>query len=201
MPNSKINRWIRKHWEQTLGNIYNRKYELDTDTTIAVDFLTLVELHTFYQLSNALVRSNKILIAHQYLKEEFNTPYPFASKNVIERIQFDNKKIYFKNENDVIISLDGKFQAAFQFMESFFLKLDFNDEMLASRFWPMGKEKCIVCNPKKQFGQPIIDKTQILAESIYDFYMAGEPRRFIAEIYGTTLKNVDDAIALYDKAA
>ena len=73
--------------------------------------------------------------------------------------------------------------------------------MLASRFWPLGKDFNIVCDPHRKFGQPIINGTNIQAEAVYRMYLANEPIDFIAALYETSKKNVQDAITFNKTAA
>ena len=73
--------------------------------------------------------------------------------------------------------------------------------MLASKFWPMGKEYKIVCDPHHKFGQPVVAGTNIQAESIYRMHMAKEPIKFIAQLYEISEEKVKHAIRLFKNAA
>ena len=109
-------------------------------------------------------------------------------------------KIYLKINGDTI-TLDGSKQLNLDFIKVFFKNLDFDNDMLASRFWPMGKENKVVCDPHRKFGQPVLDGTSIQSEAIYRMYLAKEPISFIASIYEIPLKSVKDAIAFHKNAA
>ena len=61
----------------------------------------------------------------------------------------------------------------------------------------MGKDKHIIVDPHYQFGQPVIENTNILAETIFDLNQAGESPEFISRLYQLNVKEVEDAIALF----
>ena len=105
------------------------------------------------------------------------------------------------DNNGDLISLDGSRQLNLSFIKLFFKKLDFDNDMLASKLWPLWKEYNIVCDPKHKFGQPIVQDTNIQAEAIYSMYKANEPISFIADIYEITETEVKQAIRFFNNAA
>ncbi|WP_315818474.1 DUF433 domain-containing protein [Paraflavitalea speifideaquila] len=56
------------------------------------------------------------------------------------------------------------------------------------------KDRHIVVDPHHQFGQPVIEKTNLLAETIYDLYNAGENKQFISRLYNVSVREINDAI-------
>ena len=80
------------------------------------------------------------------------------------------------------------------FIRVFFRNIDFDNELIASRFWPLGKDRNIVVDPMRQFGHPVIGSTNIYPETLFNLYKAGEPLEFIAFTYEIDLDHVRDAI-------
>lgn len=200
LPYQKIHLWITKYWDGELGEAYEKNYSWKVNNTKAVGFHTLVEFYVMIQLSEAGVKTRQVLNAHKELSKSFKTSFPFAKKEVIENISTDGNKIYLKL-NGSTITLDGSKQLNLDFIKLFFKKLDFDEEMLASRFWPLGKKVNIVCDPHRKFGLPIINGTNIQAEAIYRMYLANEPIDFIATIYETSEQNIKDAITFLKNVA
>jgi uncharacterized protein (DUF433 family) len=200
IPAYKVNRWVREYFDKKLADNFSGEYSWTINDTRAVSFHTLVELYIFIELNDQGVSTKDALKAHRILSERLNTPFPFANKEVLEGLNTDSKKVFFNTEDQVIISLDGKFQLSFDFIRLFFKKLDFGSNMLANRLWPLGKDKSIVCDPERQFGSPVIAPTNIYPETLYNMHKAGEPLSFIADIYEISTRQVEDAIA-YCKAA
>jgi uncharacterized protein (DUF433 family) len=201
IPYSKALRWINKFWNDRFGSVYDHSYSWSVDQTKAVNFHTLIELYIFYELSQAGVQSKEILQAHELLSKEYDTYYPFANKLILKGIRTDGKKILFEQRDGSIHTIDAAKQFKLGFIREFFKNLEFDNDYLAIRFWPMGKEKSIVCDPHHQFGQPIIKGTNILSEILYKMYLANEPIDFIASVYEVSIQRVKHAIEFHKKAA
>lgn len=201
IPYPKALRWINSFWNDRLGQKYGYSYSWNVDLTKAVNFHTLIELFTFYQLSQAGVNTREILKAHEILSEQYNTYYPFATKIILDCLRSDGKKVLFEQKDGSIYSVDATKQFKLAFIRDFFINLDFDSDSLAVRFWPIGKGKAIVCDPHHQFGQPVIDGTNIQSEAIYRMYLAKEPINFIADIYEIPIKKVKYAIEFHTNAA
>jgi uncharacterized protein (DUF433 family) len=200
MPYHKVNFWISKYWDGELGKAYEKNYSWKCGTAKAVGFHTVVEFYVMVQFAEAGVPTRQVLNAHKELGESFGTQFPFASKNVIDNISTDGKKI-FLNTNGDTITLDGSKQLNLTFIQLFFKKLDFDNDELATRFWPLGKNKQIVCDPHHRFGQAVVEGTNIQAEAIYRMHLAKEPIKFIAEVYEITEDKVRHALEFYKPAA
>lgn len=201
LPYQKVHLWITKYWDGELGKVYEQNYSWQVNNTRAVGFHTLVEFYVMLQLSEAGVKTRQVLNAHKELSNSFKTNFPFAKKEVLENMSTDGTKIYLKLNGDTI-TLDGSKLLNLDFIKLFFKKLDFdNDDMIASRFWPLGKKINIVCDPHRKFGQPIISGTNIQSEAIYRMFLANEPIDFIASLYETSKKNIQDAITFHKNAA
>ena len=201
IPYPKVLRWINSFWNDKLGSNYGYSYSWNVDLTKAVNFYTLIELYTFYQLSEAGVSTKEILNSHEILSNQFLTPYPFATKSVLDSIKTDGRKVLFEKANGEIYTLDVSKQFKISFIKEFYKNLDFNSDSLVIRFWPNGKGKSIVCDPTHKFGQPIIDGTNIQSESIYRMFLAKEPINFIASLYEVPVIQVKDAIEFHKNAA
>ncbi len=193
IPYGKVNLWLNKYWDGEIGREFESQYSWSIGSSKAVNFYTLVEFYVFYLFGEAGVSTRSVLNARKELGKIYKTNYPFAQRSIIESIRTDNKSIYLKNGED-IITLDVTRQLNLNFIELFFMKLEFDKEMLACRFWPMGKENSILVDPERQFGHPILDKTNIYPETIYSLYKGGEEIEFISYIYEIDIKKVKDAI-------
>ncbi len=193
IPAYKVNRWINKYWDGRFGKSFNQKYSWSINNSKAVSFHTLIEFAVMMQFAEAGVKTSIVLKAHQELSVFFNTAFPFATKEVIEQIQTDGKRIFLEN-NKSIISLDGNKQFNLYFIKMFFKNIDFNEDNLAYRLWPLGKEKSILIDPERKFGHPVINGFNIYPETIFNLFKAGETKEYIAYLYDITTKQIQDAI-------
>jgi len=196
IPYPKIHLWINKYWDGELGEAYEGNYSWKVDDTRAVGFHTLVEFYVMMQFAEAGVSTRQVLNAHKELSKAFDTAFPFAQKAVLESIHSDGKKIFLSKNGD-IITLDGSQQFNLGFIKLFFKKLEFDGELLASKYWPLGKKHKIVCDPHHKFGQAVIEGTNIQAEAIYRMHLAKEPIAFIADVYEISEQKVKDALKFF----
>ncbi|WBL43542.1 DUF433 domain-containing protein [Algoriphagus halophytocola] len=200
LPYTKVHRYVTKYWDGQLGEEFQSQYSWLIDGSRAVSFHTVVELYVMIQLAEKGVKTAEVLKAHQKLGEFYNTHFPFAQKQVLQEIKTDGKLIYWKNGADVI-SLNGSDQFNLEIISVFFKKLDFGEEDVVSKLWPMGKEHAIVIDPSRKFGHPIIEGKNIYPETIFEHFQAGDPVPYIAHIYKITEKEAEDAIAFCKNAA
>ena len=193
IPYHKVLRYISKYWDGKFGGNYGEKYSWVIDKSRAVNFHTLIELDTFIKLTDAGVPIKNLINAHNILVNRFNHPFPLALKNVMDRVKTAGKRIFYEEDGEIIISLDGTNQIAADLITHFYEKIDFVDD-IAERLWPLGKSNNIVCDPKRQFGYPTISGTRIYPDTIYDLFKIGESKKFISESYELSFKQVNNAI-------
>ena len=102
----------------------------------------------------------------------------------------------------LLIKGDKKQQPSFRpFIEPFLEQIEFGDDLLAKRFYPLGKEKNVVVDPTRQFGKPVIKGKSIRTDVIYRFYLGGETKENICKLYELTDLQVTDAIFYHEQAA
>lgn len=193
LPTSTINRWINTYWDGEFAFGLDHGASWKIDGSKAVDFLTMIEIVVMGTISEQGVRSREIAKAHKVLSDIYKTSHPFASRSVINRLKIDGKRIYFV-DGDHIINLDGTHQINLDFIKDLFKNLDFDTDELATRYWPLGKDKSIVVDPKRKFGHPVIAGKNIYPETIFGMIEAGDSPAFIASLYDLSDKEVQDAI-------
>lgn len=199
IPYRKVYVWMNKYWDGKLGKEFETTYSWQSNGSRAVSFHTVVEFYVMMQFTEAGVKPGKVLEAHKELSKLFGTAFPFALKNVIDGIKTDGNKIYLKTKEGTI-TLDGTKQFNLDFIKLFFKKLEFNDNELATRLWPMGKDKSILIDPERKFGHPVINKKNVYPHIIFNHYKAGDPIPYIAHVYELTEDEVNHALE-YCKAA
>lgn len=196
LPYHKVHRWINKYWDGELGKEYEENYSWKIEESRAVSFHSLIEFYVMAELSESGVKTRDVLNAHKILSKKYNTAFPFAQKEVLQGINTDGKKVFFKTEEG-LVTLDGSFQFNLELIKVFFKKLEFGTDKLAVKLWPIGKRSSVVCDPNIQFGYPTIAGTRIYPDTIYDLHNNGESKKFIAETYDLTTKQVNDAIKYF----
>lgn len=199
LPYQKVHRWLNVYWDGELGREFNERYSWNVNQSKAVSFHTLIEFYIMAELSEAGVKPKEVLTAHKLLSVKYDTAFPFAQKELLEGIQTDGKKVYLSLGEDTM-TLDGTNQLNMSLIKLFFKKLDFGSDQLAMRFWPLGKKKSVVIDPKRQMGHAVLGNHNIYPETIFNLYKGGDSIDFIAYLYELDVKSVRDAIE-YSKAA
>ncbi len=197
-PQPKVRRYVKDYWDDRLGKkLFNETYSWKNERIKAVNFYVLIELYTCFLLREKGASTQSIMKARESMTRELNTPYPFASYKVL----LAGKKILYELE-DLIITADGSKQLNItEIIREFAKNIDFDKNNLAVRFWPKGKANSIVVDPHHQFGQPVINGTNINAEGIFSMYESSEPIEVIGILYDLTEKQVKDAINFYKSHA
>ncbi|HCS19071.1 MAG TPA: DUF433 domain-containing protein [Bacteroidetes bacterium] len=193
LPYAKINRWIEHYWDGKLGQKFQQRYSWKTENARMVSFHTLIELYIMHQLTEVGVKPKEILKAHEDLSKNYGTPFPFANKLVLAGIRTDKKHIYFQAGENTI-TLDGTKQLNLAFLRNFIFNLDFDTNEIADRFWPLGRDKEVILDPNRRFGQAVLLERNIQPEVLFNHYKAGDPISYIAEVYELSEKAVQDAI-------
>ncbi len=193
-----VRRWLREYWENKFkaGKKIYSTWGSGRDKT--VHFYTLIEFYVFYQLRKQKLSAQSIAKSHEIIAEELNSQFPFATSTILT----DGKKILYKIDDEIIVNADKSKQLNFSaIIKEFCQQIDFGKDHLALRYWPLGKQRNIIVDPHHQLGQPTIKNTNILAETLYRMYIAGEKVNFIASLYNVLESDVKDSIEFFKKAA
>ncbi len=190
LPAHKVRRWLTEYWNKRFGD-EKTSYSWGAGGDKAFSFLALMEFYVFYQLKNAGLSTIKILEAHGRLASLLRTHFPFASATLLT----DGGSILLKLGDGSLIDVKPGFQFYLkEIIEPFCQKIEFGADNLAQRFYPLGKEKGIVVDPRHQFGQPTIVGTNLLPYTIWNHHLAGEKSTFIARIFEISEPQVKTAI-------
>jgi len=181
LPYHKVKNLMKGFWQtQTFGRTRNK----------AVNFLALIEFYIYYYLREKKMTAQSIKKIHKQLSRGFNTPYPFAASKLL----IDDKNVWI-DFNSFLIKADGKLQPSFRsFLENTIRQIEYGDDLLAKRFYPLKDSKNVVVDPERQFGKPIIKGKGVRTDVIYKFYLGGEPPKNICILYDLTENEVNDAI-------
>lgn len=198
LPQAKVKRWLLEYWNARFGKSSGSAFSDGSGRDLVTNFYTLIEFFAFYQLREEGVSTQKIIKAHQVLEKILQTNYPFAKSNIFT----DGKQVLFAGVVGEIIKADETLQLTIkEIFEPFCKKVDFNNNHLAERFFPLGKDHKIIIDPKRQFGQPVVGGTNVLTETVFNLFRGGESIEVIVGLYDLTVDQVKDAISFHRNAA
>ena len=159
-----------------------------------INFFALIEVFTFAALRHLGVSAQRIRKARSELAQRFKTPYPFASHSLLS----DGKQILVVLrgvEEPVLMILGEQGQTALRrVIEPFCRKIDFcGSTSLAEKFWPLGRERAVIVDPRRGFGRPTLVGTNITTETIAQFVISGESADSVAHEFEISKQAVLDA--------
>lgn len=192
----KVNYWFNNQVKEQFRKTTNHNYFFDYQDIRAVNFFSLIELFVFNALRTGKdrLKPKKIIEYHAFLSSVLNTPYPFATSR------------WLRSGNEIILSLDEwdsqlvSANSSFQLLirdviEPYTKRIVFDvEDGLAFKYYPLADSKNIVVNRYNQFGQPVIEGTNIKTSTIFTYHTGGESIESIAELYNLTKDQVEDAI-------
>lgn len=198
IPKTKLANWVNRKFVQALPEFYGSEYVWVDGKNKTFPFQTLMELSVIYELSKQKLSLTKIIQAHKELGKWFNDPFPFCHKDALNNLKSDSIGLYFTIPNkDDIVSLDGKKQYNIDVVRHYFKNMDFADAKTAQRYFPLGQDRQVVVDPKRQFGAPTVLGTGIKTQTVINLHNAGETTEMIAELYDITEQQVKDVVEYY----
>ncbi len=191
LPEAQVKQWLREYKKGQLT-----AEDLESEPDLVADFHTLIEFYTFYQLRAQGVWPSRINNAREILADMLHTNYPFATASILT----DGKNVFYNAEIGELIKADQTLQLTIQqVVEPFCKRIEFGDDSLAAKLYPLGREAAIQIDPARQSGRPVVGETQILSQSVFDFFLHGNSVPTVAEQFNLTQKEVEDVIVFYEK--
>jgi uncharacterized protein (DUF433 family) len=198
LPYHKVRRLMSGYWQS---------YTFGSEQSRAINFYALIEFYLFYYLREQNFTPKEIKTMHARLAKDFHTKHPFASLQIrtIPKATPDGKGEVWIDTNIALMKADGKLQPSFRtFVEPYLKQIEFGENKIARRFFPLvnfNKSKNVVVDPLHQFGQPVINGTNLQTKTIYELFNSGESEANIGKLYDIPLNAVKDVITYYQKRA
>ena len=156
------------------------------DRAIALSFLELMELRIVRELvDDHLVPLQKVRKFADQLKAQFDTKYPFASRQV------------FASGTDLFATLsrtDREQLTATELFRPYLEDAEFDEAtFLAQKWWPLGQGIPVVLDPRVSFGAPTIQGRRVRTAIVAGMVEAGSESE-AAAAYGLSLEEVRAAV-------
>ena len=172
---ARIRRWLKGYDFETKTERHHSnpvwKSQLEpAEGVIAVGFLDLVEIRFVAAFIAAGVSWKTMRAAHAKAQVELSTCHPFCTN----RFATDGRAILLNeaeaSEDGVLRDIASNQQEFARIVRPFLKELEFDDDATLSRWWPLGRERTVVLDPERNFGQPTARQagipTRVLARSV-----------------------------------
>ncbi len=191
----RVTRWLAGYkWTAADGSERASGPMVATQHRARVDFAELVELLFVAGFVRAGVPTRVVRAVHDEAEEEFGTPHPFTLKrfehdgrSIMERVCVDGEEI-----------LIDRYRAQ-RLVESVMLplvrRLNYDEfTKQAMRFFPMGTERPIVLDPRRNFGEPSVVSRRVPTRILAAAMSGGETETRVARWYSVRPDEVAAAV-------
>jgi uncharacterized protein (DUF433 family) len=190
------------HRVHYLMNTFWRSYTFGSERNKAINFYGLVEFYTFYHLREKGFSAKHIKKFHDEISKTLQTNYPFASIRVADRKKESKKsKIWYEYLGEYMRDDRITQPSINSFIKPFIKHIEYGNDQIAKRLFPLGKSKKIVVDPEHQFGQPVINGTNLQTQTVFTLYQAGESKVNIKKLYDISEREIDEAIEFHKPKA
>lgn len=150
------------------------------DGAPTISFLQLAEIIVvarYRRRSGKQISLARLREAHRFARERLGIEWPFASEVIRAgggHIIHEFEETHPDAGRRIAIDVGGKFVLPGDFCDTFAL-FDFDeDDGMASRFYPFGKETQVVVDPEHAAGMPTFAGTNVRVETIVGRWKAGQ---------------------------
>ncbi len=169
------------------------------DNKVALSFRDLLELRFVDAFIQAGVSWRTMRRAHGVAQEELGTTHPFCSN----RISTDGKNILMRQAeedgDEALLNLVTKQREFTRIVQEFLEELEFSGDDII--WWPLGKGRQIVVDPRRNFGQPTVARSGVPVTTLARSVKANSSVDEVARWYEVQRDEVRDAVAFEESLA
>ena len=193
----KIRRWIKGYDFRSGQSVRHSDAVWQTDikpldNKAALSFRDLLELRFVDAFIQAGVSWVTMRRAHAKAQKELQTTHPFCSK----QIATDGKSILLQqaeeDSDEALINLVTEQREFSRIVHDFLKELEFSGDDII--WWPLGKQRHIVVDPRRNFGQPTLVKSGVPSTTLAHSVKANSSVELVARWYEVQQAEVRDAI-------
>jgi uncharacterized protein (DUF433 family) len=178
--------------------------QLASDNPPRLSFVNLLECHMLSSMRKRYnLRLPKVRQALHTLAKMYPSPHPLVDR----KFETNRINLFVREYGQQLLNLNNPDQGSFeQFLEVFMERIEVIDNG-AMRFFPFvekpspSEPRIIMMNPAVSFGRPVIAGTGIPTAVIASRFHGRESLGDLAEEYGRTLQEIEEAIRWESRAA
>ena len=202
----RISRWTRGYaftyngTRQTMPAIIGR--EPDSAESPILTFADLIEIRFLDAFRQYGVSTKALRIASHRAKELLGRHHPFSTQIFKSDGRTILAEITKATGDKVLLDIVNE-QYVFEKVIApyLYIGLDFNELKEPARWWPLGKNRYVVIDPRRSFGAPIVAKAGIPTKILNGAVNAEKSIEFVAKWYGVEVDEVLDAVQFETKRA
>ena len=166
---------------------------------VALGFLDLIEILFIKAFRNYGVTLPTIRRAAKEAARRWNTSHPFC----IKKFRTDGHSVFanieWEDGDRGLIDL-AKSQLAFErVLDPYLEQIDYDLSGEVSRWWPLGKKRAVILDPRYCFGKPIVYPWRVPTESLYDAVKADQTESEVSHWFEIPLSAVRAAVGFEEE--
>ncbi len=169
------------------------------DNKLALSFRDVLELRFVDAFIRLGVSWRTMRRAHANAQQELKTTHPFCSR----QIETDGKSILLRqakeDSDEVLLNLVTHQREFSRIVQDFLKELEFSGDDIV--WWPLGKRRQIIIDPRRNFGQPTVAKSGIPATTLARSVKANSSVDIVACWYEAQRDEVSDAVEFEESLA
>jgi uncharacterized protein (DUF433 family) len=199
IPPATLRSWIagRKYSTGTGLKFFRPIIQAPGDPRAGLSFVNLVEAHVLDAIRrHHRVPLSKIREAIQYLRKHFASSHPLAE----QRFQTDGIDLFVEKFGRLINVTQSGQIALRELLKAHLQRVEHDQSGAAVRLYPFTRKRdvheprAVVIDPHISYGRPVLAGTGIPTAVVAERYKAGESIDELAEDYGRSRKEIEEAI-------
>jgi DNA-binding transcriptional MerR regulator len=176
--------------------------ELADDSVDGLSFHDLLEVRFVHAFRKHGVSMQAIRIASQRARELFETDYPFTSR----QFRTDGRTIFTSaieetGETELLDLVKQQYAFRKVIEPSLYAGIEFDQDQVATRWYPALRNKAVVLDPTVAFGKPVVTDGAVRTSILYDAFTMEKDKHFVARLYEVPVSAVNAAIAFEESLA
>jgi uncharacterized protein (DUF433 family) len=194
----RIRRWLRGYHSELRGKNYPPLWKSQlpsVENTVALGFLDLMEI----KFVDAFLRHGVSWAVIHKVREKAqeiypDTDHPFCTKQFFTDGRQIFRDLHAETGEECLQEIATNQIVFSNITRPFFKELEFEGEIFM-RWWPLGKDRQVVIDPRKNFGQPTIFIAGVPTQSLHRSYLAnGSSYEEVARWYEIGADSVREAV-------
>lgn len=161
-------------------------------------FENVIEIAAVAALRRAGLSMQRIRADVDFARRELGIGRPLLS----ERFRTDGRELFLRDAatHPHWTNLSRSGQVAWSYLEEVLREVDYAEDLLARRWWPVGRDEGVVVDPLVNFGRPVVAIVGVRTETLLDRWVAGVTLEELAGEYGVTPGAIERAVRFENKA-
>ena len=160
--------------------------------TPGVSFIELVELVAIGKLKEFDFSLRQIRQIVRNCEEMLSVTHPLASL----RFKIGGHDIFVERDGQLVeVGQRRRLRAWVDVLAPFVRDLDYEEQLgFAVRWWPLGRSESVVLDPDYGFGMPVVAKSGVRTEILFERFRAGDLPAQVASDFGLSEHEVERAL-------